>query len=225
MFNTSYMIRVRKFLTFIKLALFPYRCLSCGTYGHILCKHCFRKKINITHPSEHSTTFVSYKDKHIKEIIQIAKYNSSPEVLEIFAPILAEYIYDAFLEAKIFSNLNKVICIPVPISKKRLRDRGYNQSKLLAEYVSETLAQRYQIDSEIKDNLIIRIKDTQLAHVSSKQERFRLIRDAFVRVGEIDTENVLIYIIDDVITSGATTSELMRTLHITNKVEILAIAH
>lgn len=211
----------------IKRILFPYQCLACNKYGNLLCSRCVRNKISIRHTNTDSVAFFPYTDTHIREIIGIAKYKRSPDVLELFAPTLAEYIFDMYSEKSIINPRLEIILIPVPSSKKRLSSRGYNQSAILASYISLTLKNNYSVHATIKDTIVTRIKDTQLAHVKLKNDRLNSIRDAFIQTEKLNGNNLLICIIDDVITTGATTSELKRILAHDSfeQVEIVAIAH
>lgn len=211
----------------LKETFFPYQCLACQRYGSILCKRCYSRKILLARPYAHTTTFVSYKDQAIREIIRTAKYHSSPEALNVFAESFSEYIYDAYSEYILTHKEKEILLIPVPISKKRKKERGYNQSYILSTFIRDHLKKTYNIDVFIKDDLIIRIKDTQLAHLHSKRERLESIQGAFKSLHTTQDNNALAFIIDDVVTTGATTSELLKianSLGLRN-VEILAAAH
>lgn len=211
----------------LKETLFPYQCLTCGRYGTILCRGCYSKKVTLSRPYAHTTTFVSYKDPAIREIIRTAKYHSSPEVLDIFAESFSEYIYDVYSEFILTHKKTDILLIPVPISQKRKRERGYNQSYILAEFITNFLKKTYSIHSFVKDDLVIRIKDIQLAHLHSKNDRLESIQGAFKVAHTSQKNEALVFIIDDVVTTGATTSELMKVLSKAgmHKVEILAAAH
>jgi ComF family protein len=199
----------------------------CNKYGAILCQRCYLKKITISHPYPDTTTFVSYRDTHIREIIRTAKYHSSPEVLNVFAESFSEYIFDVYSELILTRNTLNIILLPVPISRKRYRIRGYNQSTILASYVAKSLKKTYNINAFVKDNFAVRIKDTQLAHLDSKADRLKAIQGAFKVATPVDTDHTLVFIIDDVVTTGATSSEFAKLVRSdsSQQIEILAIAH
>jgi ComF family protein len=98
------------------------------------------------------------------------------------------------------------IIIPVPISKGNLKQRGFNQTEVMAEQISKEL--------KIKtDPLILqRIKETPSQRELSRQEREINLLYAFVvkEPDKISGKNVLL--IDDVFTTGSTSRECTRVL-------------
>ena len=92
----------------------------------------------------------------------------------------------------------------IPSSKKKLRERGYNQAQLLAKYVSKELG------LPLKE-LLIKPEETRSARLSGKIERGFILEGAFRAVTREEIpERVLL--VDDVLTTGATMSEAARTL-------------
>lgn len=98
------------------------------------------------------------------------------------------------------------VAMPVPLHKKRLRLRGFNQSLLLAHGVSE----RFMIPLNY-DNLI-RSRDTRPQVELSGSERAENVRGAFslLRPAEVCEKKILL--IDDVFTTGATMNECAKVL-------------
>lgn len=93
------------------------------------------------------------------------------------------------------------IIVPIPLFPSRLRERGYNQSQLLAEQISKI----YSIDLSLKG--LVRIRNTEHQTFLSEKERWTNIQGAFrIRnFTEFSKKNILI--IDDLLTTGATASE------------------
>jgi ComF family protein len=98
------------------------------------------------------------------------------------------------------------ILIPVPIHKKRIRERGYNQSLLLARKLGKL------INSPVIENCLTRqIQSPPQARSASVEERHRNVADAFVcNDSLINSRHVLL--IDDVATSGATLDACAKAL-------------
>ena len=95
--------------------------------------------------------------------------------------------------------------IPVPVHKKRLAKRGFNQSEVIAEYISEYL--RIPMNATVVERSVHTKPQKQ---VSGKKRRQNL-RDAFrVTKGAKVAKHVLV--IDDIYTTGSTLEELARTL-------------
>ena len=93
------------------------------------------------------------------------------------------------------------IIIPIPLYSSRLRERGYNQSLLLAG----PIARAHQIPLSLKS--LARIRNTEHQTFLNEKERWTNIHNAFriLNSADIDGKNVLI--IDDLLTTGATASE------------------
>lgn len=89
------------------------------------------------------------------------------------------------------------VLIPVPLHRCRERERGYNQSELLARELG-TL-----IGLPVATEVLRRTRDTPpQVSMSGHRERRRNIADAFQCTGELSRQRVLL--IDDVVTTGST---------------------
>ena len=95
------------------------------------------------------------------------------------------------------------VIIPVPLHKKRLQERGYNQALELARPISKML------DIPINYKLCQRIRNTEHQTIISAQERRKNLRGAFCAVNSVPAH---VAIIDDVFTTGSTVNELARCL-------------
>ncbi|MEK6745340.1 MAG: ComF family protein [Nitrospirota bacterium] len=98
------------------------------------------------------------------------------------------------------------IAMPVPLHKKRLRHRGFNQALLLAHGVSERFAMPLNYDN------LVRVRYTRPQVELSGRERAENVRGAFnlVRPAEVSDKRILL--IDDVFTTGATMNECAKVL-------------
>jgi ComF family protein len=90
--------------------------------------------------------------------------------------------------------------LPVPLYKKRLRLRGYNQSIELARPV----ANRLDIPLDLQS--VKRVRDTQSQTGLDKKQRRKNIRAAFEIVEPLSAQHVAV--VDDVVTTTSTTNEL-----------------
>lgn len=90
------------------------------------------------------------------------------------------------------------VVVPVPLHPRRLRERGYNQSSLLAQKLGRFIAM------PVIDGSLCRLKDSlPQARTTAIEERKENVKEAFVcRDEELKTKNVILG--DDVCTSGAT---------------------
>ena len=85
--------------------------------------------------------------------------------------------------------------VPVPLHKKRLRERGFNQSDVLAEALAKEL-------QTPKEDWLVRVKNTRKQSMLPMEERAANIADAFQAVKSCKGKSILL--VDDVCTSGAT---------------------
>ena len=98
------------------------------------------------------------------------------------------------------------LILPVPLSSVKLRQRQFNQAKLLAESLSGTFSK------ELKDSLLIKIKPGPAQVNLSRVERLKNVQGVFkVKNAEaLKDKNVLL--VDDVFTTGATANECAKVL-------------
>jgi ComF family protein len=104
------------------------------------------------------------------------------------------------------------LLLPVPITAQRLRERGYNQSHLLARYLARDLARPWRLPCP--DNLLLKVRDGEHQARLPLAERADNVRGVFAveprRLTELKGRHVAI--VDDVMTSGTTLYEIARVL-------------
>jgi len=99
------------------------------------------------------------------------------------------------------------LVLPVPLHKKRLRERGFNQ----AEEIAKILASRLGL--EMRADILKKVKDTpHLTKVKDKDERRKSVRDSFEISEPAVVKGKTVVLVDDVYTSGATTGEIIKIL-------------
>ncbi|MES3030898.1 MAG: hypothetical protein V4697_00615 [Patescibacteria group bacterium] len=157
---------------------------------------------------------LSYKDPLVRELVWQIKYKKNQHALE-----LAGYALYTELQ-KIPSS---IVLIPIPISKKRRKERGYNQCELLIEEI-------LKLDTEkriSKDFLILtRPKHQERQTDKNREERIHNAQHIFSAVKQDGTQKTLV-IIDDVTTTGSTLREAREVLLQAGYTDVrgLTIAH
>ena len=197
------------------------QCVICNEYSEeseALCTKC-REKLRrcagsfyIGHKEEKYLVWsVFYYSDIVKELIIRLKYKSD----FICGEILAEYM----LELVKINNLKFDIISYVPMTKKALKNRGYNQSEFLANYLSRFF------NIPVICNLI-KIKDTKDQIGLNGEERWINMEQCFGIKENVLIKNKKILLIDDVITTGATAFNCAHKLKESgiNNVYILTIA-
>lgn len=118
---------------------------------------------------------------------------------------LKEYFSD-LIAAKL-ENFPKADCIVfVPMTKKAVRRRGYNQAELLAKSLSERMQIPLLIDGLIKD------KDTAAQKTLSKKERAVNLAGCFKAGNRGAVKGKAVLLVDDVLTTGATADAACKKL-------------
>ncbi len=134
----------------------------------------------------------------VREAIHLFKYGRQ----RVMIGYLGGFVEDA--AAKWFGG--STLVVPVPLHRKRFRQRGFNQSLFLAERAAGSLGVRLSIDA------LARTRHTRPQVDLDPSERERNVKGAFAvtRPSEIKGEAVLL--VDDVYTTGATVNECARVL-------------
>ncbi|NMP33024.1 ComF family protein [Thalassotalea sp. M1531] len=109
------------------------------------------------------------------------------------------------------------IIIPVPIHIKKWQGRGFNQCLGLAK----TAAKLY--DLPVSDDLIYRIKSNAAQVTMSGAQRRKSLKNNFAFTNTVDLRKKHIWLIDDVVTTGATANEISRLLQTANAQRITLI--
>lgn len=136
----------------------------------------------------------------IKHCIHLFKYKHKRITGNILGDIVIKFMKDNF------SVKNIDIITAVPLHKHRLRERGFNQSEIVANKLSEY----FKIQNSF--NNLCRIKKTISQVTLSAQQRKTNITGAFICKYPEKFKNKRILLIDDIFTTGATLNECARML-------------
>jgi len=181
-------------------------CLTCGkpliSDRSTTCADCIREK-----PAFKRASSFGLYDNVLRTAINLYKYQNVKR--------LSKPLSDIILRVKA-PRIDTVI--PVPLYKKRLRQRGFNQSALLAGHVAKG------INACLAINTLVKIKDTAPQVGLNSVDRKKNIKNAFKILSNklIKDKNVLV--IDDVITTGATVRECSKELKRAGAKEVIVAA-
>jgi ComF family protein len=172
----------------------------------------FWGKINI----QHATSFYYFnKEGRLQQILHALKYRKQFDV----GILLGQKMGVDLLYADWIKNIDLII--PIPLSKEKMRTRGYNQSESIALGLSAVLNIPVQI------NPVLRVKNTASQTNKNIAERMENVKDAFAVQDAEKLKNKHVLLIDDVLTTGATLEACARELlTIENcKISIATIAY
>jgi len=151
----------------------------------------------------------------IRELIHQFKYNGKDYLGKFLAGLLIEFINTYKLPVKDFD-----FVIPVPLYSSKLRQREYNQALILAGYIAE------EFKIKLLKDALYKIRNTASQTELDSQKRWENVSECFRTNPKISFKDKNILIIDDILTTGATTSEVAKVLKSagTRKITVLVLA-
>jgi ComF family protein len=142
----------------------------------------------------------SYDNEEIRKIIWRLKYRGRTGNAVCLAILLTDYLKNLGIKLKNYE------VIPVPLSKKRERNRGYNQAQMIAKIVAANLGLPLS-------PIVSKIKDTPAqAEIKDWDKRKKNLENCFAIANPKLIKDKNFIILDDVFTSGATLNEIARVL-------------
>lgn len=180
----------------------PPFCSKCGLHlediktGVDLCKDCQRQELYFD-----KAFSVFLFDGIIKELIHKFKYSNKTMLAKVFAQMIFDFAMNFNIQLSSYD-----IMLPVPLHPARLREREYNQCEMLAQQLQKF----FPLEISTKD--VTRIKNTKSQITLDKTSRWKNVDGAFKIRNRFVFEEKNVLIVDDLITTGATASELAETL-------------
>jgi ComF family protein len=153
-------------------------------------------------------TLTPYRDSPTRDLIWTLKYRGTPEAVSLCAAILSDAILEMVAEDAPFRS-QKIVLVPMPLSRTRERERGYNQMKLVLKSAVQLLPNGFRV--EMMDALV-RTRHTPPQTTLSRKERLENLRGAFATRDDAHVRDTNVFLIDDVTTTGTTLSEAARAL-------------
>lgn len=174
-------------------------CIICGAYSveeELICKDCL-SKIELCNSffviNKEGLEVKCYSAAYYKsvaaELIKRLKYKCDFNSGVVLSELLINLIK--------LKNIDYDIITYVPMNKKSLKKRGFNQSKFLAKCVSDAF-------NKPAKECLIKVKSTKDQIGLDKVSRWENLIDSFKIYDKTVIENKKILLIDDVITTGAT---------------------
>jgi ComF family protein len=160
-----------------------------------LCENCLRKM-----PFYEAIRAPYVYEGTLMKAIHQFKYGAKGLLADSLGPLLAQFAKSLLEES------DDYLTMPVPLHAKRLRERGFNQSLLLARHVARHL------HTKLDFLCLKRVRYTQPQTGLKKEERRKNVRRAFQLENPEAVEGETILLIDDVATTGNTLNECARVL-------------
>ena len=228
---------------FVLDLIFPIYCLNCGQEGAYLCQICQSslilvpptcfvcKKLSFPDRENGKNTCLNcqkntkisffasplnYGDPKIRDLIHDLKYKRIKSIGNFLGDILA----DSLVKQKIIFPEN-IVVIPIPLHKKRERERGFNQSQIIGQVLSD----RFALNLETK--ILFKQKETKPQMELTAEERKNNLKAAFLVKNKEKIQGFPILLVDDVKTTGSTLEEAAQVLRQSGikKVWAVTVAH
>jgi len=156
-----------------------------------------------------------YHNPAVKDLVWFFKYHKWQSLANVLEPIINGYL--DILSAGWKINTEDFAVIPIPLHADRLRERGFNQSELIAGIVSRKL------NADLNTDNLKRVKATKhQAELKNADERARNIENCFALNDPKEIENKNIVLVDDVFTTGSTMGEAVKILKNAGAKKIIA---
>lgn len=200
--------------------IFPPACVECGKMGSQICEGCLAESVPVTEPCckkcgkpldglhgcalcrDTTFHFTSCRAPFVYEGaiasgIKQLKFKKNLELAELFA----KQIFSLYLRER----WNADIVIPVPLSRERRSERGFNQS----EWIARSFARSAGLP--MKPSALQKVRNTQSQVGLTRDERQHNLYGAF-QAEPVLVRNRRVLLIDDVMTTGSTFNECARVL-------------
>lgn len=162
----------------------------------------------------------NYKSEKTKKLIRHMKNYRSYFLAKHIGDHLYKNSISVIGEHHMFSYFTNPIVIPMPISKKRFRERGFNQTHIYTKQFAKRLGAEYHAHI-----LKRKVSQHKQALIQNKQNRFENVKNCFYIITKklplIEGRDIII--VDDLITTGATLNEARKTLEKGGARKIIAI--
>ncbi len=189
--------------------LFPAKCIVCKKEGPFICQRDLRCIPLAAKPDKDWIISVwNYKDPKIKKLLWMLKFEHKFAVAQDLSQILFDHLFEELAERAIFENDKISVLVPIPLSKKGLRTRGYNQSEIIAK----TLADKSNGKLIVK-NILEKTRETLTQHsINNRNERLKNLRGVFTVKENYELEGKNVILVDDITTTHGTLIEAKRAL-------------
>jgi competence protein ComFC len=182
-------------------------CPICGRLigKSILCGACIEEKRTFS-----KGHFGYYFEGRLRDVIHAFKFDGRIDA--------GKYLV-SLLKKKIDTIAKEIDCIiPLPVTEKRLKERGFNQSFIIGEEIAKITGK------EIYPSVLVKAKQTEDQYALSKKERKKNISGAFAVKNNSRISGKKVLLVDDLFTTGYTAQEASRSLLKSSAKEVIFFA-
>lgn len=191
----------RRIISFCADALFPEQCVGCGKEGDMFCEAC---RIGLPAQPERRAlknglvvyALFPYADPRIRRMLGAFKFHGRTRLQSVLQKLIAAGLQKS---AGMLPSV-PVFLVPIPLSRRRERERGFNQAEEIAKLLLPFCVSGSSIQTSLKRNRATK-QQSMLPH----EERAANVASAFQAMSTGD-RSAQFLLVDDVVTSGETLS-------------------
>ena len=212
--------------------IFPQVCYACGRgllkKENCICLHCFYNlpKTDFHLKKDNPVTKLFWGRTNVQSAASLYEFNEGGKVQNLIHHrkykgkkeigfSLGKYYGHLLKTSSMFSCIN--VIVPVPLHKKTLKKRGYNQSEYFAKGIGEAM------EIEIIDNVLIKTATSSSQTKKSRFNRWRNVQDIFTLSSPEKLKGKHILLVDDVVTTGSTIDACTQQLLSITDVKVSAV--
>jgi len=233
----------RRFFNFLLDLLFPWQCIYCHREvesDYPLCKDCLhqipifddficpvcQKRLSNSNQKHHSCqgkthltalgVISLYENPILKETIRYFKYKQIKSLVQPLSLLAIQFLENSFY----FSQLpkNNLLIIPLPLHLRKKKQRGFNQSELIAKKVVD------YFHFPLRSDILLRIINNPAQVTIKGIEQRKLNVQGIFQVRNRETlKNKFVFLIDDVYTTGATMEEAAKFLKLNGAKKVIGL--
>lgn len=163
------------------------------------------------------TAVCDYQDQKVRDVVYAGKFSGAPSAIRLIGQTIHQELLAICQEERIFAD--EILITPIPLTRRRQRERGFNQSSRICEAVAQADCK----ETFRHEGLLEKTQETADQTELSRTARRSNVANSFrAKVDEVDTE--VIFVIDDVTTTGATLVEARRALRKVTDAKIIGAA-
>ncbi len=196
-------------------------CAFCDrTTANTICQYCSQKLVSYQLVKNdwlklHSNLSVfawGKYDGQLKRAIALMKYDHKPEIGSVLGKLLGQ----AWLNSGLIDLHQKLTVVPIPLHRKKLIERGFNQAEIIAKSFCQLTG--YRLNSQT----LIRVRETKaMFDLKNAESRIKNLQGAFEIKAKLPKHPVLL--IDDIYTTGTTIRESIKVLQ-DKKIQVIGVA-
>jgi competence protein ComFC len=169
--------------------------------------HTLPKAVN---DNPHIFSIFYYKNATVKKLIRNIKYKGDRNATLQASKVLYDYLLEDVSEKLEMSNFAHPLIIPIPATKHRMKEHGFNQCERIVKYIEKLDNNSF---FHFTYNELVKIKENESqAHTKNRIERLNNIKNSFAIKNREVVHGQNIILIDDVWTTGATLEEARKEL-------------